>query len=149
MNIKRSLIGFLITIMVFFTGCDVAKSYPCVLDYHDLSEKTIGVEILYVDDDRDKEILYIFEENEISVFLEEFCALSFHKVGPAHEEPSGYTIKLLYNDGSFNLISAVGGAKYNEMGKHVENGPFPMSESREAYYNLLLKYIEMNKSDPR
>ncbi len=147
MNIKRSLIGFLITIMVFFTGCDFAKSYPCVLDYQTLSEKTIGVEIHYIDAALGHEILYIFEENEISDFLEDFCALSFHSVGPAGEGTRGYTIKLLYNDGSFNLISALGGEKYNEMGKYVETGPFPKGESREAYYNLLLKYIEIDKYD--
>ena len=147
MNIKRSLIGFLIIIMVFFTSCDVSKSYPCVLDYQDLSEKTIGVEILYVDDDCDEEILYIFEENEISGFLEEFCVLSFHKVGPAFGTPYGYTIKLLYDDGSFNLISAVGGSKHNEVGKYVEKGPCPMRDSWDSYYNLLLKHIEIDKYD--
>lgn len=109
MKTKRSIIGLLFIILIL-SGCDVAKSTPYAFDYQVLNAKVVGVEIQYKDPQTlQDEQLYIFQENEIPSFLEEFCGFSFHEVGPAGPSVKYYLIKLLYNDGSFDLIGAYGG----------------------------------------
>ena len=144
MNIKRSLIGFfMLTVIAFFSGCGWAEDY--IFDCQTLYETVEGVEIHYIDKDYEIEQVYILEEDEIPTFLEEFCGLSFQTSMPPHD-PFYYTVKLLYEDGSFDLISATGGYSYTKEGE-CGYGPYCRFESFEAYYNLLLKYIEIEKFD--
>ena len=145
MNIKRSLIGFfMLTVIAFFSGC-IGKSTDCTLDCRTLNETVKGIEILYIyEEHKKREVLYILEEDEIPTFLEEFCGLTFQLQIPP-QESIRYTVKLLYHDGSFDLISAWGGIRYNKEGEFETHVPFCKSDDRESYYNLLLKYIKIDK----
>ena len=146
MKVKRNIIGLLLFIIVFLCGCDVQESKPYTFDYQALKEKVIGAQIQYRDDQTlQDEQLYVFQEDEIPSFLEEFFGFSFHTVGPAHPKASHYLIKLLYNDGSFDLIGTNGGERYNARGKFNGSGPFCAPSSYQAYYNLLAKYIKIEK----
>ena len=144
MSIKRNLIAALILIiMALCAGC-FGSVEEYTFDYQTLNETVKGIEILYIyEEDKEREVLYVLEEDEIPTFLEEFCGLSFQLQIPP-QESIRYTVKLLYHDGSFDLISAWGGLRCNKDGK-LGYGPFCKSDDRESYYNLLLKYIKIDK----
>ena len=145
MNVQRNLIGVLILIiMALCAGCfGSVEEYN--FDYQTLNETVENIEIHYIYESLEREQLYILEEDEIPTFLEEFCGLSFQRSIPP-KDPFYYTVKLLYEDGSFDLISTAGGYSYTKEGK-IGYGPYCAFESFESYYNLLLKYIEMEKYD--
>ena len=147
MKVKRSLLAFfmLIIIMILFSGCD-AKYYKHTFDYQTLSEKTVGVEICYLHNALYGDRIYVLQKDEIPVFLEEFCELSFCSTYPPRG-PAKYTVKLLYNDGSMDYIGAYGSREFDERGKPVGFGHYIDYYSVKEYYDLLLKYIEIERED--
>ena len=145
-KIKRSVIGLFLCLIIFLSGC--GKTSPHTFDKQVLAENVITVEITYIyhSSTYQEEQLYIFKPEELSSFLEEFCALSFqYRIPP--QGASYYVVKLMYNDGSFHLIGTYGGGKYNANGEFEGFGPEVTGESREGFYNLLLKYIDLDKED--
>jgi len=145
MKVKRSLLAFfMLIIMILFSGC--GKYYKHTFDYQTLSEKTVGVEICYLHNALYADRIYVLQKDEIPVFLEEFCGLSFCYTVPPRR-PEKYTVKLLYNDGSMDYIGAYGGREFDERGEPVGFAPYLDYYSVKEYYDLLLKYIEIERED--
>ena len=144
MKVKRSLLAFfMLIIMILFSGC-FERYYEHTFDYQTLSEKTVGVEICYLCSYCGEDKLYVLQKDEIPVFLEEFCGLSFCMTYPPMG-PHRYTVKLLYNDGSYDYIGRHGGEKFDAGGERIGFGPYVVYENEKEYYDLLLKYIEIEK----
>ena len=57
-----------------------------------------------------------------------------------------YFIKLLYSDGSSYDLGSTGGYRYDTNGEFLGPGPF-FDGNLEGYYNLLLRYIEIERED--
>ena len=144
---KRVFICLLLALTMILAGCDMRISEPYSFDYQTLTEQVVGVEINYRDDSYVDETIYVLSEDEISPFIEAFYELSFQTAGPAYPRDLHYFIKLSYRDGSYDYIGSMAGFRYDAKGKFDGPGPFCTEESWEEYYNLLLRYIEIEKED--
>ena len=143
-KIKRIMFILIMSIFCIASlgSCGYKKSF--FFEYDELKDRVVAVELLHLNDGErmhDYDRLYILQEDEIFEFLQEYCELSFAKFVPP-KSPSGYAVMLIYIDGCYDVVSANGGAKFDARGKKL--GYAPTIETREAYLQLLSKYIEVN-----
>ena len=144
---KRLLTCLFLVLTMIFAGCDMCIHEPYSFDYQTLTEQVVGVEIHYIDSDSYiEETIYVLSEDEIPSFLEAFDELSFCTAGPAYPSVLYYFIKLSYSDGSYDYLGSTGGYRYDAKGEFAGPGPF-FSGNLEGYYNLLLRYIEIERED--
>ena len=141
-RISRIFIVVLFSMSLFVSCISGKKRY--VYDLEDLGKRVVSVELLHLHDGEamsDYDQLYILQEDEIFEFLQEYCELSFAKFVPP-KRPSGYAVMLIYKDGCYDVVSANGGTQFDARGEKI--GHAPTIETREAYLQLLSKYIEVN-----
>lgn len=144
---KRWFICLFLALTMIFSGCDTCIRTPYSFDYQTLTEQVVGVEIHYIDaDSYVEETIYVLSEDEIAPFLEAFYEFSFCTAGPAYPGVLYYFIKLLYSDGSSYDLGSTGGYRYDTNGEFLGPGPF-FDGNLEGYYNLLLRYIEIERED--
>lgn len=141
-RISRIFIVVLFSMSLFVSCISGKKSYG--YDLEDLEKRVASVELLHLHDGEamsDYDQLYILQEDEIFEFLQRYSTLPFVRSFPP-SGPSGYAVMLIYIDGCYDVVSANGGAKFDARGKKL--GYAPTIETREAYLQLLSKYIEVN-----
>ena len=146
---KFLLVAFSVLLLIFNTACPLGGGVTkCTFYYDEMIEIVNKIEICWLPtyaSDEQIELLYTLKQEEISEFLEIFCSLSYNKrVPPARH--SFTVIKLYYNDGACDWISASGGARYNN-GEFAGYAPYCSYEDRRPFYNLISKYTEIHEGD--
>ena len=113
------LILVLCCVMTIFAACDPNRFS---FDYEELKENVVRVELIYYDnpdakelfEKRDKvipfdfskmEIVEVLSENEVDNFLHDLSKRTFLEVWRHLDSPQGYSIRLVYLNEDFEIIS--------------------------------------------
>ena len=141
------MIIFLMVTVVYTSCCEPVNSYPYSFDYNTLKSTVVYVELSYWENNHEEAILYRLNEAELDIFLKDFSSITYHLYFTP-EYPWKYTVKLQYNDGSFELVSIYGGIKYDANGDVIQDaGGVPKTdEDRKQFARLLMRYIEIDDS---
>ena len=127
--------------LVILVGCNK----PYYYDYQELKAKIASVEIIDVkamDGGKvvEEQSLYVLAENEIDVFLKEFCRIECLDNTPPGVR-LGYCVKLIYTDYSYHVIGRISGAYYSKEGERL--GFVWGVNDIESFEMLLSQYIEI------
>lgn len=134
-------------ILVFlgiFAGCTTKeKSYP----YMNETTEIEIIEIVQVNENEDvyspdlQTTLVVIEEKEL--FLEELSAIKFeHVFGYAYGIADGATaIKLIYSNDDYELITAVGSARYRASDNDYTHNAGTYTCSSAEFNKLIQKYL--------
>ena len=140
-KIKKLWIGITYFIVIMLSSACL-KTTIYTLEYEELKEQVVKIEIGYVHDDTGRffNTLAVLQSNEIEPFLEEFCKLSFAKYSPPRNE-SGESVKLIYKSNAYEVISVYGGSVYDANGKYKKYGLGIANISKQAFLDLINQYI--------
>ena len=134
---KKIIVLFLFVLnLITLIGCDPGSYY---YSYEDLNSNVISIELInYMNDDavelfekRDKvkpfdfdklDVIEVLDIDKNSDFLLEFSKITFMLVWRHLDSPKGESIKINYNDGSFDVICyyVQFSCQYDELG-NVKN----------------------------
>ena len=140
MRVKKLWICLVcVSFLIIGFGC-FSKKTDYKLDYEELKEQVVAVEIIYVHETNEN-ISYnvgVVKEENMDSFLKELCQLTYAKFVPP-KSSSGKSVKLVHKDGSYVVISVYGGAEYNSKGEWEKFGLCATNE--EMFLSLIDKYI--------
>lgn len=140
---KKLLCLFIVLIVVFAGGCSIKAAYKFLQSPTEISV----IEIVKVSRDESTgeiEQTTVSTIDDMETFLKDFSQVDcyfYYYANPTGIEDNALVIKIIYQDGEYELIDANGQSEYtDERGFHYYSGHHSFNEGE--FENLISKYSE-------